>query len=226
MHVRHAPAPATSPTTPPLERRMLERIKTARRMGTKASAGKILSRLYPDKTAPAAEVGIPGRYITNRLCADGSIEAVSPACTKAAAVAPAAGRHYKLTLWGRCRVMCGILGVPFLGLCILTDAYVTHVHQVRAGYPTMYVMAKIAELFDDLYDRRSILNMAGKLCSLRHVVRLRPNVIRLADGTVSTLARNEGTIDELYQWITGISAQLDEISVADPGTLRRMRHGR
>lgn len=180
----------------------------------KSTTCKILSLMYPDRIITMHEVDMSDKYVAfTRLRRDNSVEAI----------ATPDGDRYGLTLWGRCRVLCIRLKIPFLGLCILSDAYTTHRRQIQDGLRTSYVTTEIMRSFDMLYDKKSIRNMIAILQSHLLASHQSQHVIRLEDRAMEMLCEHEATLDDLHRWVMGIPLLVTELSLTDPDMLRRIR---
>lgn len=196
--------------------RMLAGCKWSKRVGREGSlAGRIMLGMYPDRTVTAGEIDLSShKYrMLARLRRGEIVERVGTH----------AGAGYRLTLWGRCRVLSVRMGMSFLGLCMLSDAYVTHRRQIRDGTRVSYVTAEIMRLFEEVYDERHVRNTICAMLSRRLATRLSHGMIRLEGQTMDVLSEHEETVDDLHTWVVGVPRLVTEISVMDPDLLRRIR---
>ena len=134
--------------------------------------------------------------------------------------------RYKITLLGKCRVLCNQFGIRFLELCILTEAYTIHKYQKENKCRSFYVLLDINDYFEWFYPVKTIRNCATRLCSKNMVHHISNNILRIQDKTMSKLSAHDDTLQEIHEWITGIPNQLDNLKIYDPEALERIQNVR
>ena len=134
--------------------------------------------------------------------------------------------RYKITLLGKCRVLCNQFGIRFLELCILTEAYTIHKYQKQNKCRSFYVLLDINDYFEWFYTVKTIRNYAAMLCSKKFVYSMSNNMIRIRDEAMLKLLPHDRTFQQIHEWITSIPNQLDHLKMYDPETLYRIQNVR
>ncbi len=114
------------------------------------------------------------------------------------------GRRYCLTRTGRICVLRGILGVSFLCMCILTEAYVVNTYQAAQGTRLLYPSDELAEQLARIYSRKSIRNTTSRMCRSGFATHVGRQIIALRKPTIKRLGRHDAVIRELHDLICGL----------------------
>lgn len=126
--------------------------------------------------------------------------------------------QYRLTLCGKCRILCSKLGVSILGFCILTEAYATYRYQVKNHLEPSYVLQGVDDLLGGLYTMQTILNTTTHLYNVGLADKTQDNAIRLREETVALLSQFSDVLDEMHEWIVGVPYQLDMLALGNGQT--------
>jgi len=124
--------------------------------------------------------------------------------------------QYRITLYGRCKVITELLGIDFLKLCILTEAYIAHKSQLENRCTFSYTLHSMFEIFSGIYERETIQRQAKTLCRMNLADSVRPNVIQLSGGAIRTMSEFDDTLQDLHRWIVGVLHLADVLSLGTP----------
>lgn len=196
--------------------RMLENMR-ASRFGrrTDSAVSRNLLQFYPDKDLSYEH--LVRTSLTRRLIADlvrdnSIVQTGDPF-----------DRQYRLTLQGRCRVLCDWLGVRFLELCIISEAYAMHQCQARDGCRSYYPINEAYEAFGEIYTKKHVQNTMSGLCAKGFVARISSGMLGLTGCSMEKLARHDGVLIELHEWIASIPSRLNVLSIRYPSVLTRVK---
>ena len=163
---------------------------------------RILSEFYPDSILATRDVKSCHKpYVAiSRLLQKNYLERTG-------------GRHpdiqYRITLKGKCRIMCQEFNIRFLCLCIMCEAYCLHRSQIIHGCETFYVIQDIKDIFGEIYEYKSITNSANILHRRGFTRRRTRDTIEICDKTMKRLEAHQSTINELHKWIAGVQGMLN-----------------
>jgi len=127
---------------------------------------------------------------------------------------PATG--YRLTLHGKCKIICDTIGVSLLGLCLVTEAYMAHRSQIRDGCAPSYVLCNLSDLFDRLYGGGAVRQTCSRICRAGLARHIRISAIRLSDDTMDRLSEFEDVLTDLHGWILSLPYAMDVLAIAAP----------
>ena len=176
---------------------------------------KTLLGLYPDKWVGEGYIrSVCSDYrLVTRMLAHGYIKTTDRGH---------AGGLYGITERGRLRVLCHNLGVSFLGLCMLAEAYAVRAHQVESGLEPAYPISDLMDIFDGIYTKKTIQNTASKLCAAGLAVSASYGMLKLTGRAVREIAACEEAIMDLHGWIAGVSNELNIMALEEPQRLGRI----
>ena len=187
---------------------MLSDIHNFRYSGVDSNRIKILMQFYPDKLYASRDVA---KYNCNYQLV--TLLAKSHYLQKIDNLHIAA--RYKITLKGKCKVLCYMLGINFISLCILTEAYVQHKSQIQNQCKLSYILHDMYDIFDGLYCPKTIQNAASILCSRGLTIHIANHTIYLHDASFQKLKVQESVIYEIHEWILGIQHELNHLALTD-----------
>ena len=202
-------------TPPPPRNAMLECLGRFRSSGAPATRIiGLLRRFYPDGDLAARDVGgsRAWRFIA-QLAGRGDLQKVDNRHL---------GARYRITLQGKCRVLCHELGIKFLCLCILAEAYDVHRLQRENGCPLSYSLFETDKIFEGLYSRKTVRNSANILTSRGLAQSISNNLIRVREDTMGTLDGHRAALAELHEWIPGIPVHVGRLALKDPEAYGRL----
>ncbi len=130
------------------------------------------------------------------------------------------GARYKLTLHGRCKVLCHKFEISFLCLCIISEAYALHKNQLKNNSRSFYALHDIANTFKGIYSYKTIANAGFALCSKEMTKHISNHVIQINADFLDTLEMHQEALDELHCWIAGLENTLNKIVLEDPGAIQ------
>lgn len=193
---------------------MLENIKNCRRHGTGTRASSLLLQFYPNKILTTQDIKDDKKYRTIvHMVRAGNLVKMNDDWPPG----------YSLTLLGRCCVVCDILGLRFLELCIITEAYIAGKCQIKHGCTVSYVLPAMCDYFDVIYGKKTIQNTGNMLCCKGMADNTSFNVIRLKQDMIRKLRKYDATLEQLHKWIAGIPNQLDVMAFENPVLLEKIR---
>ncbi len=131
--------------------------------------------------------------------------------------------RYRLTLQGRCRVLCRILGLKFLNLCTLSEAYAMYKQQMINDCAPSYTIHDMAENFGPVCTPKTIQNAASVLCTKGFADKTFYEIIRIREGTIKLLLEHDDVMNELHEWVVGASVLLKKMALEDPKALDGLR---
>ena len=167
------------------------------RQRTDGRRTELLARFYPRKKLMTRDVfGGGGRYdFVSKQVKNGLLEKAGGA----------SGRpEYQLTSIGRIYVMRSIIGVSFLCMCILTEAYVVNTYQAKQGTRLLYPSDELTEQLAGIYSRKSIHNTTSMMCRGGLASPVGMQIIALRKPTIKRLERHDAVIRELHDLICGL----------------------
>ena len=178
----------------------------------------VLSRLYPHKMLASRDVQNHSTdySLMARLARQHYIEKVDN-CHP--------GARYKLTLHGRCKVLCVKFGISFLCLCIISEAYALHKNQLKNNCKSCYVLQDMADMFNGIYSYKAISNAGFALCSRGLAKHISNHIIQINADFVDTFGGHQETLYELHCWIAGLQNALNRIVLDSPGAVRMINPG-
>ena len=158
----------------------------------------ILSKFYPNKALAPKDISGKSDYIyhnVTRLVKQNYLEKIDSNHFAA---------RYKITLYGKCRIICCKFGIKFLCLCILAEAYSIHKHQRANGCKQMYTLHDITDIFTGIFSEKTIRNAGYLLCSQRFANRTSCNMIQIKKDTLKKLGKYDDVLVELHEWIISV----------------------
>jgi len=188
--------------------RMIACLKNKRRYsGTDTKRMQVLAGLYsrPDRAMPC---------VVDSHCLPPGLAhgLVRSGCVCRVGIPPATG--YRLTLYGKCKVICDTLGVSLLGLCLVTEAYVTHRSQIRDNCAPSYVLYNLLDLFGRMYPHETVRRECYRIRRAGLARHIRKGTIRLSDDAMDRLSEFEDVLDDLHGWILGLPYAMDVLAIA------------
>lgn len=127
---------------------------------------------------------------------------------------PAAG--YRLTLHGKCKIICDTLDISLLGLFLVTEAYAVHRSQIRDNCAPSYVPYNLADLLGRLYCHETVRRTCYQIRRAGLARRIRKNTIRLSDDAMDRLSEFEHVLADLHGWILSLPYTMDVLAMAAP----------
>ncbi len=176
--------------------RLMHLAKNRQKTGSRRT--DLLARFYPHKKLSTRDM--PGDDGSNMY--DFVSKQVKKGLLEKADGTP--GRRYQLTRTGRICVLRGILGVSFLCMCILTEAYVVNAYQAKNRTRLLYPSYELVEQLARIYSRKSIRNTTSRMCRSGFATHVGRQIIALRGPTMKRLERHDVVIRELHDIISGL----------------------
>ena len=129
---------------------------------------------------------------------------------------------HKITLLGKCRVLCNVLDVKFLELCILSEVYTLYGFQIKNRCQSSYVVCDITDYLDSFYTTKTIRNYAITLCTKKLTYRKADNIIGISEDKASKLSVYDDILKELHGWVQSVPYQLDMLAINHPNLLAQI----
>ena len=178
----------------------------------------ILLKFYPDKTLAAKDIHRNSDYLyhnVTRLAKQNYLEKIDKNHVAA---------RYKITLRGKCRILCCKFGTSFLCLCILAEAYSIYKHQITNRCRDIYTLYDIEDTFAGIFTEKSVRNAGSRLCTRGLVYRISNNMIRIEKNTLKKLDEYDKDMNELHEWIISVPNQLNQLLIEDPDALNKIKY--
>lgn len=175
----------------------------------------VLARFYPDKihaTRDLEKYGSTYETIT-RLVINNDLQKIDDYHLAA---------RYKITLQGKCRVLCNKFRIRFLCLYILAEAYALHKIQAENECSLSYPLFEMYHIFEGIYTSKTIRNSANILSEKGLVYSKSRHMITIRKNTMKNLVRYDATLDEIHEWIVGIPSCLSKLALENPRAYREI----
>jgi len=125
---------------------------------------------------------------------------------------PATG--YRLTLYGKCKIVCDAFDVSLLGLCLVTEAYAAHKSQIGDGCAPSYVPYNLSDLLGGLYCHETVRRACSRICRAGLARNIRNGTIRLSDEAMDRLSEFEDVLADLHGWILSLPYVMDVLAMS------------
>lgn len=176
-------------------RNSLSVIKNTKCNKRSGRAIRVLLEFYPDRDLTMGDIRTP----------DASPDLISDMVVQAhleRADGKRFGGRYQITGHGRLLVLCHELDVPLIGLCILVEAYVAHLRQIKDGTTLRYPVCDTTGKFD--YSKKTIQNVLSMLYSRGLAVRESPHMLGLTERAMKELTKHERAVMEVHSMIVNM----------------------
>jgi len=189
-----------------------------------SKTAKVLSMLYPDKKCSPKTI----KQALGLATADQQGTITSLVSKKLVSIQGSdSNRLYFLTKKGRWFAMCNDLGLSFLSLCALADAYGMQSRLESANMRGFYVYPRFTELFEGIYSEKNLRKSLECLKVQKLATRHTKKTLRIIPGIFSYLQNNyRDDLEELQGWIAQISARKEEILERDQNLVREFNHSK
>ena len=187
-----------------------------KRMRYNRSSGMVraLLRLYPDRWATSEDMRASVSHCTiSKMLAAKYIRRIGR---------KRLGGWYEITDRGRFFVLCRKLGLTFLGLCILAEAYAVYGCRAGAGPGPDYPVCDIMDIFDRIYSKKSIQNESSRLCSAGLAVSVPCHMLRLTSKGAEKAGMHREVMLELHGWVASVPNTLNIMAIEEPQRLGRI----
>ena len=178
----------------------------------------LLLKFYPNKEFAVKDIDTKSEYIYQNIT-----RLVRQNYLKKIDNLHFAGR-YKLTLHGKCRIMCCKFEINFLSLCILAEAHSIYKYQLANDSKQCYTLIDIIDTFTGIFTEKTIRNTGCMLCSQGFTSRITSNVIQIEKNTLKKLDKHDEILMELHKWIINVPNQINQLMNKDPDALNKIRH--
>lgn len=180
---------------------------------------RLLARFYPDKIHATRDLEKhKSKYeIITRLVMNNNLQKIDD-CHMAA--------RYKITMQGKCKILCNQFGIRFLSLCILAEAYALHKIQAENRCPLSYSLFETYRIFEGIYSQKTIRNSANILATTRLAYSKSSNMIVIRENTMKNLLQHDAVLDEIHEWIVGVPNYLSKMALEDPQAYKEIINNR
>lgn len=133
------------------------------------------------------------------------------------------GARYRITLQGKCRMLCNKFRIRFLCLCIISEAYAVRKFQIKHGCSPSYSLLEMDRIFEGVYSQKTIRNSATILFAKKLAYPKSHNLISLCEDIMKELDLHGDILDELHAWIIAVPNCLNILVMEDPCTYNEIR---
>lgn len=186
-----------------------------------SNAARILAFLYPDKKYDSRTIkdalGLPAMNREGEMTNLTRKKLVSTQ-------GHGSDRRYFLTQKGRWFALCNDLGLGFLSLCALADAYGMQSRLESVNLTGFYVYPRFTELFDGIYSENNLRKALECLKVQKLATRHTKKTLRIIPRVFSYLQNNyHSDLEDLQRWIAQVSARKDEMLECDANLVQEFR---
>lgn len=188
---------------------MLKNLMRLRTVRSNSYPMKLLASFYPDRTHATCDFQkcTTAYKATTIFSTNGDLQKIDDQHVAA---------RYRISLQGKCRVLCEKLQIRFLSLCILVEAYALHKLQLENGCHLSYSLFEMYKIFEEIYLPKTIRNSANILSTKGFAYSKFPNMIAIRGDVMKDLTMHDAILEEIHEWIIGIPNDLNRLTMEDP----------
>lgn len=197
--------------------RMLQKIKFVRyNLKADWSKNNILEKFYPDNCLSAKDISHDKNHVYQSI-----YEFVKEDCLE-----KIDDRHfsprYRITILGKCRILCKRFKIRFLSLCILAEAYSLRKYQMANNCKVMYTICDMHNTFDGMYTKKTLINAKNILRSRHFVYSISNDKMKIRDDKIRELEKHDATLEGLHECLAGVPNQINMMALKDPHMLHKI----
>lgn len=189
--------------------RILKNLMCIRIKRSSSSSMKLLTSFYPDKIHASRDFQkcLTTYKMMGNLATNGDLQKIDDRH-----LAP----RYRISLQGKCKVLCEKFQIRLLCLCILAESYALHKIQLENGCHPSYSLFEMYRIFEGIFSQKTIRNSANILSAKGLAYSKFSNIIAIRENVMKDLAMHDATLEEIHEWIIGIPNCLNQLAMEDP----------